>query len=103
MNLSISGHHIDITESMKTYIAEKMEKLTRHFDHVIDVHVICTVEKLRHKAESTIQVSGAKIFAEATEEDMYASIDAMISKLDRQVLKHKEKLKDHHKRDKVVV
>jgi putative sigma-54 modulation protein len=101
MNLSVTGHHIDITESMKVYISEKMEKLTRHFDNVIDVHVICTVEKLRHTAEATILLSGAKLFADATEEDMYAAIDSLTSKLDRQVIKHKEKIKDHHKRDKI--
>jgi putative sigma-54 modulation protein len=101
MNLSVTGHHIDITESMKVYISEKMEKLTRHFDNVIDVHVICTVEKLRHTAEATILLSGAKLFADATEEDMYAAIDSLTSKLDRQVIKHKEKIKDHRKRDKI--
>ncbi len=101
MNLSVTGHHVDVTESMRAYVSEKMEKLTRHFDNVIDVHVIFTVEKVRHKAEATIMLSGAKLFAEATEEDMYAAIDALTDKLDRQVIKHKEKMKDHHKRDKI--
>ena len=102
MNLSVTGHHIDITESLRAYVTEKMDKLTRHFDNVIDVHVILTVEKVRHKAEATIMLSGAKLFADAVEEDMYAAIDALTDKLDRQVIKHKEKLKDHHKRDKIV-
>lgn len=94
MQLSLSGHHIEVTEALKNYVNEKFQKLERHFDHVIDIHVILSVEKLEHKAESTIQVNGAKLFAEDTQEDLYAAIDGLIDKLDRQVLKHKEKLID---------
>lgn len=95
MQLSITGHHIEVTDSMRNYVTEKFTKLNRHFDQVIDVHVILEVEKLAQKAEATVQVNGAKLFAEATEEDMYAAIDALIDKLDRQVLKHKDKTQSH--------
>jgi len=97
MQINLTGHHIDITDSMRSYVNEKMERLERHFDHVTNVHVVLTVEKLRNKAEATMHVTGGKIHAEATQEDMYAAIDALTDKLDRQVKKHKEKLTDHHR------
>ena len=95
MQLNITGHHIDITDSMRAYVEEKITKLERHFDHVTNVHVILTVEKNEQKAEATVHVSGNDIFADATNDDMYAAIDALIDKLDRQVLKHKEKIQSH--------
>ncbi len=95
MQISVTGHHVDITESMRAYVEEKFAKLERHFDHVTNVHVILSVEKLQQKAEATVHVAGADVFANATDEKMYAAIDALIDKLDRQVLKHKEKLKNH--------
>jgi putative sigma-54 modulation protein len=95
MQLSITGHQIEVTESMRNYVTEKFQKLERHFDQVIDVHVILEVEKLSQKAAATVQVNGAKLFAEETQEDLYAAIDGLIDKLDRQVLKHKEKLQGH--------
>jgi putative sigma-54 modulation protein len=95
MQLSVTGHHVEVTEAMKNYVDEKFQRLERHFDHVIDVHVILSVEKLAQKAESTVQVNGAKLFAEDTQQDMYAAIDALIDKLDRQIIKHKEKLSEH--------
>jgi len=95
MQVSITGHHVEVTEAMKQHVEEKVGKLKRHFDNVVDVHVILTVEKLEQKAEATVQISGAKLFAEDTQEDMYMAIDHMIDKLDRQVIKHKEKAKDH--------
>lgn len=98
MNLNISGHHIDMTEALHDYVAAKMERVERHFDHVIDTEVVLTVEKLRHKADATMQVRGATLHAQSTKEDMYAAIDCMVDKLDRQTLKHKEKAKDHHNR-----
>ena len=100
MNLSVTGHHVDVTDALKDYVGEKMEKLQRHFDRVTDIHVILSVEKLRQQAEATIDLSGTKVHAEAEAEDMYAAIDGLIDKLDRQVLKHKEKLRDHHKRER---
>lgn len=97
MNLSVTGQHIDVTEPLKDYVHEKMNRLERHFDNVTDVHVILNVEKLRQQAEATINLTGTRIHAEAEENDMYAAIDMLVDKLDRQVLKHKEKLKDHHR------
>lgn len=99
MQLSVTGHHVDVTTAMRNYVASKMEKVERHFDLVSDVHCILTVEKLRHKAEATVNVNGGTIYADATKEDMYAAIDGLVDKLDRQVRKHKEKLVDHHARE----
>lgn len=95
MQLSITGHHIDVTEALKSYTQEKLQKLERHFDHVLDVHVILSTEKLTQKAEATVQVTGANLFAEDVQEDLYAAIDGLVDKLDRQIIKHKEKLNDH--------
>ena len=95
MQISVTGHHLDVTASLKAYVESKFEKLERHFDNVTDVHVILTVEKLLQKAEATVQIRGGKIFAEDHQEDMYAAIDALVDKLDRQVKKHKEKLTKH--------
>jgi putative sigma-54 modulation protein len=99
MQLDVTGHHVDLTESLREYVTSKLEKIERHFDQVTDVHCILTVEKLRQKAEATVSVNGAKIYADATNEDMYAAIDALGDKLERQVRKYKEKLVDHHARD----
>lgn len=97
MQIDLTGHHVDITPALRSYVDTKLARLERHFDNVTDVHVVLTVEKLRHKAEATIHVSGGSLFADATEDDMYAAIDGLIDKLDRQVIKHKEKRSDHHK------
>ena len=98
MQLTLTGHHVDITESLRNYVDSKFEKIERHFDHVVDVQVILTVEKLRQKAEATVHLSGSNIYADDTQEDMYAAIDGLIDKLDRQVKKHKEKITNHHRR-----
>lgn len=97
MQVILTGHHIDITDSLRDYVNSKVERLERHFDNATDIHVVLTVEKLRHKAEGTIHVAGGNIHADQTEEDMYAAIDGLTDKLDRQLKKHKEKLKDHHR------
>jgi len=99
MQLSVTGHHIEVTDPLRNYVASKIEKIERHFDLVSDVHCILKVEKLRHKAEATVSVNGGTIYADATEEDMYAAIDGLADKLDRRVRKYKEKLSDHHARD----
>jgi ribosome hibernation promoting factor len=99
MQIDITGHHVDVTDPLKDYVVNKLEKIERHFDLVTDVHCILTVEKLRHKAEATVSVNGVRIYADATQEDMYASIDSLADKLERRVRKHKEKLVDHHARD----
>lgn len=95
MQVSVTGHHIEVTEALKAHVDAKFEKLARHFDNVTDVHVILTVEKLIQKAEATLQLSGAKLFAEDHQEDMYAAIDNMVDKLERQITKHKEKTGQH--------
>ncbi len=99
MQLNVSGHHVEVTDSLRGYVTTKIERLERHFDIVSNVHCILTVEKLRHKAEAKVNVNGDTIYADATEEDMYAAIDGLVDKLDRRVKKHKEKLADHHARD----
>lgn len=99
MQLNITGHHVDVTDSMKDYVESKLERLEKHFDHVTNVHVILSVEKLRQKAEATVNISGGSLFANAEDEDMYAAIDSMTDKLDRQIKKHKEKLTDHHRNE----
>jgi len=91
MNLNLTGNHVEITSAMRDYVTSKINKITRHFDHVIDVSVILSVEKHKQKAEANVHVKGKDIFVEADGENMYASIDSLIDKLDRQILKHKEK------------
>jgi putative sigma-54 modulation protein len=81
---------------MRAYVDKRLDRVTRHFDQVIDVHVLMSVEKLQHKAEATVHVSGNNIHAEAVDTDMYAAIDSLVDKLDRSVIKHKEKQRDHH-------
>ena len=95
MQISLSGHHVEITDSLRNYVHEKVERLDRHFDQALDIHVVLTVEKLRHKAEATMHVSGGNLHADDVQEDMYAAIDGLIDKLDRQGKKHKEKIKSH--------
>jgi len=97
MQITLSGHHVEVTPALRTYVAGKLERIERHFDHVTDIKVILSVEKQRQKAEATINTSGASLYADAVEADMYAAIDAMADKLDRQIRRHKEKLTDHHR------
>ncbi len=96
MKIDITGHHVDVTDALRDYVDEKFQRLERHFDNVVDVHVILTVEKKERRAEATLAVSGARLFAEAIEDEMYAAIDRLIDRLDRQIVKHKEKRSDHH-------
>tara|TARA_R110000796_G_scaffold58079_7_gene133951 strand:+ start:25767 stop:26060 length:294 start_codon:yes stop_codon:yes gene_type:complete len=95
MQLNLTGRHVDITDSLRDYVNNKFAKLQRHSDHITNVHVILDVEKLSQKAEATIFVSGAELFASTEHQDMYAAIDSLIDKLDRQVIKHKEKFARH--------
>lgn len=99
MQLTLTGHHIDVTPALREFVETKLGRLERHFDSVTDIHCILTIEKLLHKAEATVHLSGGTIYADSTSEDMYAAIDLLIDKLDRQVKKFKEKLTDHHARD----
>ena len=91
MNLNVSGHHLDVTPAIRTYVSGKLDRVTRHFDHVIDAHVILSVNKLMQKAEVTLHVRGKDIHAECVDTDLYAAIDLLIDKLDRQVIKYKDK------------
>ena len=99
MQLTVTGHHIDVTPALRQYVGTKLARLERHFGHMTDIHCVLTVEKLSHKAEATVHISGGTIHADAVEPDMYAAIDMLADKLDRQVLKHKEKVTDHHARE----
>ena len=96
MQLNLTGHHVEITPALRDYVRGKLTRIERHFDHVTDVHCILTVEKLQHKAEATVNVSGGQLYAHSVHSDMYAAIDGLTDKLDRQIKKHKEKLSNHH-------
>lgn len=98
MQLSITGHHIDVTDSLRHYVTSKFDRLERHYDHITNVHVVLSVEKLAQKAEATVHTSGAELFADSVSEDLYAAIDALIDKLNRQIVKHKEKSHRHQLR-----
>lgn len=95
MNLNLTGHHIQITPAIREYVANKLQRITNHFDHVIDVNVIMSIEKLKQKVEATVHVRGKDIFCESTDADMYAAVDGLVDKLDRTIIKHKEKNLDH--------
>ncbi len=95
MQINLTGHHVEITSSLRDYVDTKFAKLERHFDHINNVHVILNVEKLSQTAEATLHLTGGEVFANAEHSDMYAAIDSLIDKLDRQVIKHKEKMKRH--------
>jgi putative sigma-54 modulation protein len=101
MNLTISGHHLEVTPSLREYVLTKLDRVTRHFDQVVDVNVLLSVEKQkekerRQKAEVTLHAKGKDIFVETAHEDLYAAIDTLMDKLDRQVVRHKSKVQDHH-------
>jgi putative sigma-54 modulation protein len=95
MQINLTGHHIEITESLREYISSKFSKLERHYDQINNIHVVLNVEKLQQIAEARISLSGTEVFATSEHADMYAAIDILIDKLDRQVIKHKEKLTKH--------
>jgi len=95
MNLTISGHHLDVTDSLRHFITEKMDRLERHSNDVQNIHVILNVEKLQQQAEATVRVKGTRLFAITSDDDMYAAIDTLTDKLDRQLMKYKERVKGH--------
>lgn len=97
MNLHLTGHHLEVTPALRDYLQSKLERVTNHFDHVIDIKMTLSVEKLIHKVEATLHVPGNDLHVACTDENMYSAIDLLADKLDRQVLKHKEKQSDHHK------
>jgi putative sigma-54 modulation protein len=101
MNLTISGHHLEVTPALRSYVTSKLERVTRHFDQLVDVKVLLTVEKRKEKekrqrAECNIHVKGSDLFAESSHSDLYAAVDELIDKMDRQVVRHKDRLQDHH-------
>jgi putative sigma-54 modulation protein len=101
MNLTISGHHLEVTPALRSYVTTKLDRITRHFDQVVDISVLLSVDKLtekdrRQRAECKIHVKGNDLFAECAHEDLYAALDKLVDKLDRQVGKHKTRLQDHH-------
>jgi len=101
MNLTISGHHIEVTPALRSYVTTKIDRIKRHFDQVVDIKVLLTVEKqtekdLRQRAECNIHVKGTDMFAESSHADLYAAVDELVDKLDRQVVRHKSRLQNHH-------
>jgi len=96
MQIQLTGRHVEITDPIREYVNKKFEKLERHFDHITQVHAILDVQKERHIAEGKLNVTGGEIFAESHEENLYAAIDTLIDKLDRQLIKHKNKVQNHH-------
>lgn len=100
MQIQLSGHHVEITQALHDYVHDKLERIERHFDNVTGAQVILSIDKLQQKAEATIYVAGNDLFADAVEEDMYAAIDALVDKLDRQIKKHKEKQIAKHRGNK---
>jgi putative sigma-54 modulation protein len=95
MQINLSGHHVEVTSSLREYVNTKLSKLERHFDHINNVNVILTVEKLDQKAEASVHINGGEVFASAVNTDMYISIDTLVDKLDRQILKYKGKIAQH--------
>jgi len=101
MNLTISGHHLEVTPALRSYVTTKLDRITRHFEQVVDIKVLLTVEKQKEKerrqrAECRIHVKGNDIFAESAHHDLYAALDELVDKLDRQVCRHKDRVQDHH-------
>ena len=99
MNLQLSGRHLEVTPAIRSYIIDKLNRISRHFDNFIDVNVILSVNKLDQKVEATAHVRGKDIHVECIDANMYAAIDGLADKLDRQILKHKEKSVDHHEEE----
>ena len=97
MQVNISGHQLDVTDALRDYVGEKLSRLERHFDKITNVQVIMEVEKLKQKIEATLHIAGGEIVANAEHEDMYAAIDLLMDKLDRQVRRHKSRISDHRK------
>ena len=99
MQINLTGHHVDLTPELRDYVTRKFERITRHFEQVTNVRVILTVERQSHKAEATVHVAGADLFANALHTDMHGAIDTLADKIDGQVRRHKDKVTDHHRGD----
>ncbi|MFT7132251.1 MAG: putative sigma-54 modulation protein [Cyclobacteriaceae bacterium] len=98
MQINVSGHHVDVTDSLRNYVVTKLDKLERHFDKITHMNVILSVDKQRQKAESTVHISGGEVYADAESDDLYAAIDKLTDKLDRQLIKQKEKISERNQR-----
>ena len=101
MNLTISGHHLEVTPALRSYVTSKLDRIKRHFDQVVDVKVLLTLENMkekerRQKAECNIHIKGIELFAESAHADLYAAVDELVDKLDRQVVRHKDRTQQHH-------
>ena len=99
MQINVTGQQMEVTEPLRSYVAEKLGRIQKHFHHATTTNVVLHYEKKknRHAVEATIHTKGASLHADSEDNDMYAAIDALADKLDRQVLKHKEKVTDHHR------
>lgn len=95
MQINFTGHNVEVTQALRSYTEDKLNKLERHFDKITSIHVVFDVEKLSQIVEASIMVAKGELHARSESEDMYASIDALIDKLDRQLIKHKEKVREH--------
>ena len=95
MNLHLTGHNLEITPAIRDYVSGKLERITHHFDRVTDVNVILAVQKLKHKVEARVHIHGRDVFCESSHHDMYSAIDGLATKLDRTIIKHKEKALSH--------
>ena len=99
MQINLSGQHVDVTRSLRRYVESKLRRLERHFDNVTSVHVVLKTEKQSQRAEATVHVPRGQLFAEAAGDEMFAAIDLLADKLDRQIRRHKEKITDHHREE----
>ncbi len=95
MQVNVTGHHVEVTPALRAYVTEKMQRISRHFDHVISINVVLNVERHEQLAEATVHAAGKSLFANASDDDMYAAIDALVDKLDKQVRRYKDRLTDH--------
>ncbi len=98
MQINITGHHVEVTPALRTYVTEKLQRISRHFDHVISINVILKVENHQQQAEGTVITAGKALFAHEIDSDMYAAIDGLVDKLDKQVRRYKDRTKNHHAR-----
>ena len=101
MNLTICGHHLEVTPALRAYVTSKLDRITRHFDQVVDVRVLLTVDNMKEKekrqrAECSMHLKGRDLFAESAHADLYAAVDELVDKMDRQVVRHKDRIQDHH-------
>ena len=96
MQINVTGHHIEVTPALRAYVTEKLQRISRHFDHVISIDVILKVENHHKQADGKVVAAGKSLFAQDSNEDMYAAIDGLVDKLDRQVRRHKDRIRGHH-------